>query len=138
MVVERVLGDMRKVESNVANSLAMMEKVELKMEKRKKSNNEALRDVKKIQRNITEARKKEATDQAELRTSMEDIGKRMDGDKNQMSEANKMVVRIDVKESFVCSFADVVKESESMTRNLYTQTLVSGTFCREIALAALQ
>lgn len=46
--------------------------------------------------------------------------------------------RIEGKENFVCSFADVTKESDRLTRWLYTRTLYSGTICREIATAALE
>lgn len=61
----------------------------------------------------------------------------MDSVKKESSEVTRMLERIEIKESFVCSLMDIVKESETMTRKLYTRSVYSGTICREIIVGAL-
>lgn len=46
--------------------------------------------------------------------------------------------RMDNKESFVCTFVDIVKESERMCRQLYTRTVYYCTICREVAGSAIK
>lgn len=53
-------------------------------------------------------------------------------------EGRRIIGRMDIKENFLCSFVDIVKQSETMTRFQYTRFVYAGTMCKEIAKGAWQ
>lgn len=45
--------------------------------------------------------------------------------------------RIETKEQFICSFVDVVKQTERLTRRQYTRSVYAGAICKEVTVASL-
>lgn len=48
-------------------------------------------------------------------------------------EGRRILGRMGTKESFSCSFVDIVKQAETLTRFQYTRSVYAGTMCTEIA-----
>lgn len=56
--------------------------------------------------------------------------------KERIEGVRDMLEFMEVKESFDFTFVDFVKESERMTRQLYTRTFYASTICRQVASSA--
>lgn len=52
-------------------------------------------------------------------------------------EMKRIIGSMEVKESFVCSFVDIVKQAETMTLFQYTRSVYAGTICKEATKCAL-
>lgn len=53
-------------------------------------------------------------------------------------ETRRMTSRVELKESMVCSYAEVVREAEMTTGMQYRRALYANTLCKAIAKSALQ
>lgn len=102
-----------------------------------KNSKKLMTEMKKMKGDVMKAIEKHDEEISEVRDSIENVEARIAEFHRKFNESVRMMERMEVKESFVCSYADICKESERLTRRLYTRTLYVGTICREIATACL-
>lgn len=95
-------------------------------------------DVKKLWDEVKSMVATQREQHEQMRSLVERVDNRAVEIEKKVAEVSRAMEQIETKETFVCALSDVAKESERMTRRLYTRTLYSGTLCREIATAALQ
>lgn len=88
-----------------------------------KKNSKMLSDMKRIKREIDAVSKQQTEALEAVKKDMEAIQQSVEQVTADKRSVSRCAERMEVKESFVCSFADVCKESERMTRRLYTRTL---------------
>lgn len=53
----------------------------------------------------------------------------------QFKKFRQVQSRVDITETYICDFVDVVRESENVTRQQYTRTKIASTLCKEITKA---
>lgn len=117
----------------LASVLAAKENIE-------STNKKTLNEIKELHADIVAVQEKQSVDLGTIRNEM----KRMEAISKIAVEANSVNVnirrtmeRVENKESFICTFVDIVKQSERMCRTLYTRTVYASTICREVAASAL-
>lgn len=102
-----------------------------------KNGKKVLTEVKKIRTEVVKLVEKHREEIKSVQHDMEEFYKRAEECKRQFVVVRGAEERFGIKESMICSYADITKESERMTRQIYTRSLYAGTICREIATAAL-
>lgn len=118
-VVEETLCNVEKVEKDIG-----------------KNNKKLLTHVKKIKTDVMNMVSKHETAVNEMKREIATVKERASVVEERYVEVMGALEPIEVKETFVCSLADVTKESERLMRRLYTRSLYAGTICREIASIA--
>lgn len=103
-----------------------------------KSSKKVLTEVKKLKQEMADIAAKQRQEFDEVRRLVEQLEERTDNMGKKCGEVRRALERIEAKKTMVCSFEDMIKESERLTRRSYTRSLYAGRVCREIGTAALQ
>lgn len=97
-------------------------------------------NVRKSRGLLSDMTKKHEKQQKEMETVLEEVNNidsLADGAAKNCREVRRALTAIESKEGFICSFVDIVKRAERLTRDHYTRTLYAATMCKEVCMVAL-
>lgn len=89
-------------------------------------------EMKKAKDEVHKAIQNHGEEMSEVRDSIENFETRIQIFNKHYNEVLRIMERMEVKESFICLYLDISKESERLTCTLFTTTIYAGNICREI------
>lgn len=113
------------------------ESVHVECEASRKITEERMAEMKAMRKSMQDALRDILKEKREVMDEKKLVEELVEKATDQCREALRISSRVELKENFVCSYAEMVRESEVLTGYQYKRALYASILCREMASSAL-